>query len=269
MMARNSCSVSLLLGVFMLAGLVAEAQASAYLLGPDGRPVINKRGQCFRTVEWRPDLAIKECDPLFWQIAQAKKRKLQKEAAAGAAGTAAGTAPSAAHSGATPPVETAAATAAASGPSISATQPSFEYVELQPLVLNTDTSFRFGDFHLTPEGKDALQTLAGLLEARRAEDLKIHIVGHTDRVGSEKANMALGLKRAEAVKAALVEMGLEAASIEVESRGSSQPVTQRENCPDTLVKCELVDCLRPDRRVVVLTRAKVGVRRKLTDGQDE
>lgn len=246
----------------VIAALLATTQAwaGAYLLDNDGHPVRNERGQCWRTVEWRPDLALRECDPLYWQAAQQKKQREHKEPVV-AAGAAAPAENSAGQSPAAPGA-TAADSVAANAPTMSPASEEVEEVTLQPLVLNTDTSFRFGDYRLTSEARDALQALSGILLARKAEELHLKITGHTDRVGTPAANMTLGLKRAEAIKAALVDMGLPAASIEVASKGATEPVTQKEDCPNDLVKCELIDCLRPDRRVVVETRAKVSVRHK-------
>ena len=51
------------------------------------------------------------------------------------------------------------------------------------------------------------------------------IIGYTDDQGSEAANQALGLKRAEAAKNYLVRRHqIDASRISVESRGASEPV---------------------------------------------
>jgi hypothetical protein len=52
----------------------------------------------------------------------------------------------------------------------------------------------------------------------------ITATGHTDRSGSEAYNMALSLRRANAVKSALVAEGVADGSIAVVGRGESQPL---------------------------------------------
>ena len=53
----------------------------------------------------------------------------------------------------------------------------------------------------------------------------IDIIGHTDSKGTDAYNMALGMRRAVAVRDKLLEFGLDPARIVgVESRGESQPI---------------------------------------------
>ena len=55
--------------------------------------------------------------------------------------------------------------------------------------------------------------------------MKILIIGHTDSKGTDAYNMALGMRRAVAVRDKLLEFGLDPARIVgVESRGESQPI---------------------------------------------
>ena len=49
-------------------------------------------------------------------------------------------------------------------------------------------------------------------------------VGNTDSVGTDAYNMALGQRRAQAVKAYLVSKGIEGNRIYTESKGKSNPV---------------------------------------------
>lgn len=250
-MNSTTAAAGLLLTLGLFSG---QALADAYLLDSDGRPLRNERGQCWRTVEWRPDLALRECDLYHWEVAERARRKKKESGFDGATG--------AVTPAAIPADEAADAVASADEANAAPAEIEVEEVVLQPLVLNTDTSFRFGDYRLMPEARDALQGLAGILLARQAKELHLRITGHTDRIGSAGANQALGLKRAQAIKAALIEMGLDDAQIEVVSKGASEPVTQVADCPSDLARCELIDCLRPDRRVTVETRAKVETKRR-------
>ncbi len=55
---------------------------------------------------------------------------------------------------------------------------------------------------------------------------KIHVVGHTDSSGSPAYNQKLSIRRAEAVKKALVAKGIAAAAITTEGKGESQLLVQ-------------------------------------------
>lgn len=52
----------------------------------------------------------------------------------------------------------------------------------------------------------------------------IRVIGHTDAVGQESNNQALGQARADSVQAALLELGIPGVSVHTESRGASDPV---------------------------------------------
>jgi outer membrane protein OmpA-like peptidoglycan-associated protein len=49
----------------------------------------------------------------------------------------------------------------------------------------------------------------------------IHVTGHTDAVGKENDNQALGQSRADAVKAALLQMGIPEIAVQTESHGAN------------------------------------------------
>jgi hypothetical protein len=61
---------------------------------------------------------------------------------------------------------------------------------------------------------------------KNSNNAPVTATGHTDRSGSDAYNMALSLRRANAVKAALVREGISAAAITVVGRGESQPLVQ-------------------------------------------
>ncbi|MGF1468709.1 MAG: OmpA family protein [Sandaracinaceae bacterium] len=57
----------------------------------------------------------------------------------------------------------------------------------------------------------------------RDDILQVRVEGHTDTCGNEQNNMDLSNQRAEAVEAALVEMGVPAEQIQTVGYGSTQP----------------------------------------------
>ena len=80
--------------------------------------------------------------------------------------------------------------------------------------------FAFNEFELTPRSMRQLQIVAELLKASKGV---LQISGHTDDVGSEKYNLQLSIRRAEAVKTALVSFGVDEKQISTEGMGKTQP----------------------------------------------
>ena len=60
--------------------------------------------------------------------------------------------------------------------------------------------------------------------AKKNKQYKIHIVGHTSSKGDADLNKRLSLKRAIAVKKALVKLGIDAGRITTEGRGEEEPI---------------------------------------------
>jgi len=72
------------------------------------------------------------------------------------------------------------------------------------------------------ESYGSLKEIATVLTENK--DLTVQIVGHTDSDGDEAANLDLSRRRAASVKAALArEFGVDAARMETDGRGESQP----------------------------------------------
>lgn len=110
-----------------------------------------------------------------------------------------------------------------------------------------DAAFDFGSAKLTPAGIALVDEYATRIA--KQNNLRIAIVGHSDRIGNEAANRALSLKRAEAARDEMARMGINPASIHVRSVGSSEPLVE---CHDTN-RNALIKCLAPNRRVEVFT----------------
>ena len=83
----------------------------------------------------------------------------------------------------------------------------------------------FFDFDRSNITADAQRVITEAAAAAKAGNVsRIQLTGHTDRSGSDQYNMALSLRRGEAVKQALIRQGIPAASIAVIGRGESQPL---------------------------------------------
>jgi outer membrane protein OmpA-like peptidoglycan-associated protein len=74
-----------------------------------------------------------------------------------------------------------------------------------------------GNEALTDDSSRLLDTIVADIAKRPAPE--VSVVGHTDTIGNEAFNDALGLRRAEAVVAVLVQRGVAAADIVASSRG--------------------------------------------------
>ena len=101
----------------------------------------------------------------------------------------------------------------------------------------------------------AAAKLAALTEAiKDAAVERIDAVGHADRIGPMAYNLKLSQRRAEAVKAHLVSLGIDAALVRVSAKGEAEPATG-DGCIDmgreNRQNRALVECLQPDRRVAV------------------
>jgi len=119
-------------------------------------------------------------------------------------------------------------------------------IQSQKVTYQADALFDFDKAILKPAGKAKLDDLAS-----KIGDLNLEVVvatGYTDRIGSDKYNDRLSLRRAQAVKAYLVSKGIEANRIYTEGKGKRNPVTT--GCNQKNHK-QLIACLAPDRRVEV------------------
>jgi len=84
--------------------------------------------------------------------------------------------------------------------------------------------FAFDKYDITPEMQAKIDAAAALGNTEAAKSLSVKLEGNCDEWGSDEYNFALGLKRAEAVKKALVADGVEASRISMVSYGESNPV---------------------------------------------
>jgi OOP family OmpA-OmpF porin len=80
----------------------------------------------------------------------------------------------------------------------------------------------------------------------------ITVNGYSDRIGSHEYNMRLSTRRAEAVRAYLVDTaGLPAGKVVARGLDGSDPVTKPNECVGEKRTPKLIVCLQPDRRVDV------------------
>jgi outer membrane protein OmpA-like peptidoglycan-associated protein len=64
--------------------------------------------------------------------------------------------------------------------------------------------FEFGSAALTPSARQVLDELGAALQSNELSEFQFSLVGHTDAVGTDEANLSLSEERAQAVKDYLV-----------------------------------------------------------------
>ena len=100
----------------------------------------------------------------------------------------------------------------------------FNEVNLKGFKLK-DIHFDFDSAIIKPQDIPYLEKLAEIL--KNNPEFKLIIEGHCDERGSEMYNLALGQRRADAVKKFLVNLGIEPERIQTISYGEEKPIDPR------------------------------------------
>jgi OOP family OmpA-OmpF porin len=143
---------------------------------------------------------------------------------------------------AAPYVEPEPAPVVAPAAAVEPCKPKFETITLEAEKL-----FGFDKSGLQDGAKPILDDIVAKLKEH--EEFKLVMVtGHTDRIGSEAYNQKLSEQRANKVKDYIVSQGIDAGRLQAVGKGESEPVV---DCKGIRGK-QLVECLAPNRRVVIL-----------------
>ena len=84
--------------------------------------------------------------------------------------------------------------------------------------------FDFNKSNLTEAAQAVVAEAVKATKVTACGLVKVQITGHTDTVGSDKYNMALSMRRAQATKDEMVREGLDAGSIGIEGKGFHDPL---------------------------------------------
>ena len=82
--------------------------------------------------------------------------------------------------------------------------------------------FSYDQHLLSDDARNIIAANAAIL--KRADKVRFQLAGHTDERGSDQYNIALGERRAESVRAYLLELGIDARRMETVSYGEEQPM---------------------------------------------
>lgn len=120
----------------------------------------------------------------------------------------------------------------------------------KPAVLTVTSTelFEFNKAVLTSEARAKLDKEVVARAKDYAAISLVHVDGHADRLGSHEYNQRLSERRADAVRAYLVSKGFDASRMETLGSGKTNPV---KSCPDQKDRKSMIECLAPNRRVVV------------------
>jgi OOP family OmpA-OmpF porin len=120
----------------------------------------------------------------------------------------------------------------------------------KPAVITVSSTelFEFDRATLTSEARAKLDNEV-IARARGFTSVShVQVDGHADRIGSHPYNQRLSERRAETVRAYLISKGFDASRIETLGWGKTSPV---KSCPGQMQRKALIECLAPNRRVVV------------------
>jgi outer membrane protein OmpA-like peptidoglycan-associated protein len=115
-------------------------------------------------------------------------------------------------------------------------------------VLFPHNRSRPGD--IRPPGRRELAQLARQLSALPAQT-GVSVVGHADITGHVKYNAALSARRARSVALELAKRGVDPTRIRIGAAGSARPVVKCPTAAKHSGKSHYLQCLEPNRRVVV------------------
>lgn len=92
---------------------------------------------------------------------------------------------------------------------------------LPPKAQTYTLYFQFGSEDLTPESSRVLDTL--LSEVGTREAAEIILVGHSDNPGTPEANLALSMRRAEAIRNVVIQRGVAPGIVSATGVGDTDP----------------------------------------------
>ena len=220
---KNVKSAVVSLSILAFAGWTSAAEINNWL-SSSGEVWKNASGECWRNSSWTPATAAPGCDGAIVEqpaATPAAQNASQSSAPAPAPAPQVEQAPVAVQAPSqadAPGLSAAPAPAAAASPAPAPTP----VAASSKVTYAADAFFDFNKSVIKPEAKAKLDDLVDKIKAINLE--VIIAVGHTDAVGSEEYNQKLSMRRSNAVKAYLINKGVDKTRIYTEGKGEKQPV---------------------------------------------
>ena len=98
---------------------------------------------------------------------------------------------------------------------------------LPPAPQHFTLFFRFDSEELTDESRAIVRDVLASVKSQPVPD--VLVIGHTDTTGSTESNFELGMRRANTVRALLVDAGLNATAIDARSHGEMELLVNTAN----------------------------------------
>lgn len=93
-------------------------------------------------------------------------------------------------------------------------------------IVTSDIHFEYDKANIKPESMTIIQAIARMMKAH--PELKLHIEGHTDNLGSATYNQALSEVRAEAVKKSLLSLQIAENRLTYQGFGEAKPTVSND-----------------------------------------
>jgi outer membrane protein OmpA-like peptidoglycan-associated protein len=103
--------------------------------------------------------------------------------------------------------------------------------------------FDFDKADLKPAGQKVVAEVVA--DMKENPQLRAHLIGHADSIGSDQYNMGLSKRRAESTKNAMVKQGAPAVKITIEWKGESQPIASNDTAEGRAQNRRVEITLRP------------------------
>ncbi len=108
--------------------------------------------------------------------------------------------------------------------------PLYDRLTTQGKIITSGILFDSGKSTIKPESMGTLNEIAKMMKDH--PELKLSVEGHTDSDGEDGTNLQLSKDRAEAVKKALVDLGIEASRLTTNGFGESKPLNENKSAED-------------------------------------
>lgn len=118
--------------------------------------------------------------------------------------------------------------------------------QVETITLQAEKLFGFDKALLADTSEIDTQVIAKMKE--NAIFASVKIVGHTDKLGSEKYNQGLSERRANQVRDYIISQGIDGSRLVAVGKGEDMP---KVNCDDVKGRKAQIECLAPNRRVEI------------------